>query len=110
MTVVSGFTSPFVTANEVNMNSALVWMYITALARRTNLRRIGVPIEETSSILESEWDTFSFTRRYRTRDSVYTGTMLFKTFKITTVRGCSVVEGEIHEQTFAEKINEHRRR
>jgi hypothetical protein len=49
-------------ANEVNMNSALVWIYITALARRVNLRRIGVPIEETRLILESEWDAFSFTR------------------------------------------------
>ena len=63
MIAVLGFTRPFAPTNEVNMNSVLVWMYITALASRMNLRRIGVPIEKTSSILESEWDAFSFTRR-----------------------------------------------
>jgi hypothetical protein len=62
MIAASGFMLPFATPNEVNINSTLGWMHITALVRRMNLRRIGVPIKETSSILESEWDAFSFTR------------------------------------------------
>jgi hypothetical protein len=73
-----------------------------------HLRRIGVPIVETRFKFtpECEWDTFSLMRRARTRESVKTGTTLFRTFKVTTVTGLSVVDGEIHEQIFAEKINE----
>ena len=44
----------------------------------------------------------------RTRESVKTGTRLFKTFNVTTVTGRSVVDREINEQTYAEGINEHK--
>ena len=32
---------------------------------------------------------------------------LFRTFKTAKVNGCSVVDGEIHEQIFAERMNEY---
>lgn len=37
-------------------------------------------------------------------ESVKTGMMLFRRFKVTSVKGCSVVDGEIHEQTFVKGI------
>jgi hypothetical protein len=84
-------------------------MDIAALTRRMNLRRIGVPIVETMLTIESEWDAFSLIRRMRTRESVKTGTRLFKTFNATTVTGRSVVDGEMYEQTYVKRINGHER-
>lgn len=44
------------------MKSALVRMNNTALMRRANLRKTGVPIVAMSSAREFDWDAFSFTR------------------------------------------------
>ena len=42
-------------------------------------------------------------------ESVKTGMMLFRRFRVTIVKGCSVVDGEIHEQTFVKGFNRHQR-
>ena len=102
-----GVTSPFSTVSEMTMNSVFACIDITALTRRMNLRSIGVPIVETMLTIESEWDTFSLIRRVRTRESVKTGTRLFKTFNVITVTGRSVVDGEMYEQTYVKRISGH---
>ena len=50
----SGAMLSFATVNEASMNSMLAWIYIIALARRANLRRIGAPIVVTSVTLEAD--------------------------------------------------------
>ena len=40
-------------------------------------------------------------------ESVRTGMMLFRRFNVTIVKGCSVVDGEIHEQTYEKRLTEY---
>ena len=62
-----------------------------------------------SAVREFDWDSLSFMRWKRMSESVKTGMMSFRRFRITSVKGCSVVDGEIHEQTFMRGFNRHRR-